>query len=207
MGSSLNDLRNLNKEIERKKQKAEQDKRQKGAAEREMLSENMKAGIKERQAKAGKMASNTKALKTLISIIFIGALAIIAAFVVRGMMSVDSDPKKLAVLLDNDLQELDAMHEDYREVTTFFKKIVTKIQSGEDLDVFDWASNITDSSKERSLANLNVLSSGAWTIKTIGYNEKLGVYTIYCSESENGKEFTLRLTENKTYKLKLVKAY
>jgi hypothetical protein len=207
MGSSLNDLRKLNQDIERKKQQAEKTNKQAGTSERDLLSERMKAGIKERQSRTGQVASATKKVKKIILILFFGALAIIIAVILKTLFSDNSRPKKVAALMDNDFKHLDARHEDYSQVTGFVKKLLTMIKSGEDLDSLDWSKNITNSVKERSLKKFKILSSGTWVVNAIGYNEKFGFYSVKCIESGSEKIIILRLTEDENYKIKLAKVY
>lgn len=204
---SLSDLRKLNQDIERKKKEAEQANLKAVLAERELLSDKMKAGIKERQEKAGKMASDSKTLKHIIILISVVFFVIIIAVILKSAMGFNSRPAQTAILLDNDLKKLDARNDEFIEVSKFVKSLLAKISSGDNPESLTWSDKITNSAKERSLEKIQELASGEWEIASVGYNEKFGFFNIQCTQKGQSGILTLRITEDKKYNLKLVKVY
>ena len=204
-GSSLNDLRKLSSDIERKKKTNDENKRQAGLAHREALSNRMQEEKKERDAKMGKMASNTEKIKTLLITCFVGGIAIAGVLILRSGLS-EKDTKKTVFLMDSELKQLDATNRDFNNVSSFTKDLIAKFDSEGDPESIKWSSGATSSLKERSMKKLQNLSSGTWKMDTVYYNEKHGFFIVKCSNTSGGI-VTLILTEDAGYKLFLARAY
>ncbi|MBN1863692.1 MAG: hypothetical protein JW808_02200 [Victivallales bacterium] len=203
MARGLDDLRNLSKEIERKKQEAEKHQKLQRMAQQENLSSQAKLKEIKRAKEASNIASTSARARNLIVSIAVGALVVLWAVILKTV-GTSGTQKNTATLAQQDIHIIDTSDQQHRDIHKLAADIAASKIDPHDIP---WNEAVPQSWRSQSEKKLRALSKGAWSITQISQNKKLGYHEILFAEQSSKSHICLRVTEDIKGKISLVRAY
>ncbi len=203
MARGLDELRNLSKGIERKKQEAEKQQKLQRLAQQEDLSTQAKLKKLKMATDAGSMASRSARMRNIIVASSVVALVILWVLILRSV-KISDITKAPAYLAQEDIAPMNTTDPGYQKIHKFAAGIIASSTAADDVT---WNNAVPQSWREQSTKKIRAFNEGSWTITQISHNQKLDFYTIQISEKSTRSQINLRGTENVQGKISLVLAY
>ena len=205
MGSPLDDLRNISKQINAKKAETEHNLKVAKQKERKDLSQKSLDKQQERQESAVVAAEKSKKIKIIILSVFITVLSVILLCIIRFVCFPKELPAPPVTLVSYNFTNLKQGEPDYKSIETFTEEITSAVKKGTPIKASKWYSGLSAEKRELYSRKLkeDVKLPG---LKFIGaaYNKKSGIFkALYKSDDETS--LIMKLVYDKNYKFHVVK--
>ena len=205
MGSPLDDLRNISKQINAKKAETERNLKVAHQKERKNLSQKSFDQQQERKQAAHATAEKSKKIKITILSIFIAVLSVILLCIIRFVCFPKEPPAPPVTLLSDNFTALKHTEPDYKSIKTFTKEIISTVKNGEPIKDSKWYKGLTSGKRELYIQKLkDAVKLPGLTFTGAEYNKDSGIFKALFKSGDD-TSLTVKLVFDKNYKFHIVK--
>lgn len=205
MGSPLDDLRNISKQINAKKIETEKNLEAMKREERNSLSEKSLYQQHKREHSSDALAKKSDKIKIIILTIVISITSIILCVIAYKVIFQKKNSTAHVILVSDNLTDIKPGTPTYIEIKEFLKDLINTVSKGKKIKADKWYQALPPNKRKIYQKILeDAIKDNVLTFTWAKENKELGIFTVRY-KSDKDIEVSLKLVYDKDYKLKIVK--